>query len=109
MTLGLLLVTLFGLVGDRGDALVAALAFGIAVASVVSWRLTRPLDNLWQRGVVSVLSVFGALFVAFILTIPARQVMGLGGLVLLAVVLCAAGFMAARWSRRGRGPADPAS
>jgi len=87
--------------------LIAGLAFGITVAAVMSWRLSGPLENLWQRGVVSVLSVFGALILAFILTIPARQVLGIAGLAILAAVLFGASVYAARWAVRGRGPKDP--
>jgi hypothetical protein len=59
--------------------------------------------------VVSVLAVFGALMVAFILTIPARQALGVGGLALLIVVLLTVGIAGGRWSIRGRGPRDDAS
>lgn len=87
----------------RGDALIAGLAFGIAVAALSGWRLSAPLDNLWQRGVVSILAVFGALMVAFILTIPARQAFGILGLALLAAVLLVLALAAGRWAVRARG------
>jgi hypothetical protein len=100
-------VSLAGPSDARGDALIAGLAFGIAVAVVASWRLSHPLENLWQRAVVSVLAVFGALILAFLLTIPARQLMGLAGLIVLAALLLGTGIAAARWAVRGRG-APPA-
>jgi hypothetical protein len=103
VTVAVIVVTLAGAFDARGDALIAGLAFGILVAAVSGWRLAGPLDNTWQRGVVCVLSVFGALMLGFILTIPARQVFGLGGLAILALVLIATGSAGGRWSARGRG------
>lgn len=103
VTLAVILVTIAGAFDARGDALLAGLAFGVIVATVSGWRLTDPLDNLWQRGVVCVLSVFGALGLGFILTIPARQAFGLGGLAFLALVLVAVGTAGSRWAVRGRG------
>jgi hypothetical protein len=87
----------------RGDALLGGLTLGILVAATSGWWLSGPLDNIWQRGVVCVLAVFAALMFGFILTIPARQAFGLGGLAGLAIVLIAAGGAGARWALRGRG------
>jgi hypothetical protein len=47
--------------------------------------------------------VFGALMFGFILTIPARQAFGLGGLAVLALGLAAIGAAGGRWALRGRG------
>lgn len=109
VTLAVIVVTLAGAFDARGDALIAGLAFGILVAAVCGWWLAGPLDNLWQRGVVCVLSVFGALMFGFILTIPARQAFGLPGLAGLTAVFVAAGSAGARWAVRGRGPRVDAS
>lgn len=103
VTVAVVIVTIAGAFDARGDALIAGLGIGILVAAVSAWRLSRPLDNVWQRGVVCVLSVFGALMFGFILTIPARQAFGLGGLAMLALALVAIGSAAARWAVRGRG------
>lgn len=103
VTVAVIVVTLAGAFDARGDALVAGLALGILVAAVSGWWLSGPLENIWQRGVVSVLSVFGSLMLGFILTIPARQAFGLGGLAILALVLGATGSAGARWAVRGRG------
>ena len=97
-----------GLADVRGDALIAGLAFGIAVAAVTSWRLSGPLDNLWQRGVVSVLAVFGALITALILTTLVHRILGLVGLTLLAAALFVGGIAGGRWAIRGRGPREDA-
>lgn len=103
VTATLIVVTLAGAFDARGDALIAGLAVGILVAAVSAWRLSRPLDNMWQRGVVCVLAVFGALMFGFILTIPARQAFGVSGLALLALVLMVIGSAGGRWAVRGRG------
>ena len=103
VTLAVILVTVAGDFDARGDALLAGLIFGIIVAAVSGLRLSVPLDNLWQRGVVGMLSVFGALGFGFILTIPARQAFGLGGLVFLALIFAAIGTAGGRWAVRGRG------
>lgn len=103
VTVAVIIVTIAGAFDARGDALIGGLAFGILVAAASAWRLSRPLDNVWQRGVVCVLAVFGALMFGFILTIPARQAFGLGGLAMLALVLVATGSAGARWAVRGRG------
>jgi hypothetical protein len=103
VTLAVIVVTLAGAFDARGDALLGGLALGILVAAVCAFWLSGPLDNLWQRGVVCVLSVFGALMFGFILTIPARQAFGLGGLAVLALGLAAIGAAGGRWALRGRG------
>src|SRR6185436_3068742 len=77
VTLATIGVVIMGAADVRGDALIAGLAVGIAVAAVTSWRLSRPLDNLWQRGVVSVLAVFGALITALVLTTLVHRMLGL--------------------------------
>jgi hypothetical protein len=106
VTLATIVVVIMGAADVRGDALIAGLALGIAVAAVTSWRLSRPLDNLWQRGVVSVLAVFGALITALILTTLVHRMLGLIGLAILAVVLFGAGIAGGRWAISGRGPQD---
>ena len=106
MTLATIAVVIMGAADVRGDALIAGLALGIAVAAITSWRLSRPLDNLWQRGVVSVLAVFGALISALILTTLVHRMLGLVGLAILAVVMFGGGIAGGRWAISGRGPRD---
>lgn len=98
-----------GFADTQGNGLIAGLAIGIAVATVTSWRLARPLDNLWQRGVVSVLAVFGALSLAFILTAVVHRMLGPAGLAVLGALLFIAGGFAGRWATRGRGANDEAA
>ena len=89
-----------------GDLLIAGLIAGIAIAALFGWRRSDGVENLWQRGVVGVLSVFGALMVAFFLTIPARQLLGTAGLVLLAALMAIIGVAGSRWALKGRGAGD---
>ncbi len=90
-----------------GDLLIAGLVAGIAVAALFGWRRSLGVENVWQRGVVAVLSVFGALMIAFFLTIPARQLFGTTGLILLAVAMAAIGVAGSRWAIKGRGTEPP--
>jgi hypothetical protein len=86
-----------------GNLLVGALLAGIAVAAFLGWRRSRGVEGVWQRGVVAVLAVFGALMVAFLLTIPARQLLGTAGLVILGALLAILGAMGSRWAVKGQG------
>ena len=86
-----------------GDLLIAGLIAGIAIAALFGWRRSNGVENLWQRGVVGVLSVFGALAVAFFFTIPARQLLGPAGLVLLAAIMVIIGVAGSRWAIQGQG------
>lgn len=89
-----------------GDLLVAGLLAGIAVAALFGWRRSRGVEGVWQRGVVAVLAVFGALLVTFIFTIPARQLLGSAGLALLGLLLAIGGVLGSRWAIRGQGTED---
>lgn len=92
---------------DRDDAsgnlLVASLVAGMAIAALFGWRRSHGVENMWQRGVVAVLAVFGALLVAFLFAIPARQLLGTAGLILLAVAAAGFGVAGSRWAVRGNG------
>lgn len=83
------------------DPLWAMLA-GFALAVFFGWRRSRPLNNGWQRGVISVLSVFGAFFLA-ILAAPAWHYLHFSGLVCLALASLALGVAGSRWAVRGAG------
>ena len=83
------------------DPLWAMLA-GLALAVFFGWRRSRPLDNGWQRGVISVLSVFGAFFLA-ILAAPAWHYLHFPGLLCLALASLALGVAGSRWAVRGAG------
>jgi hypothetical protein len=78
---------------------IGALA-GLAVGAFFAIRRSRPLDNLWQQGVIAVLAAFGSLLAGFVAA-PVHGVAGLPGMVVWAAACVAFGNAAGRWSLRG--------
>ncbi len=76
-------------------------AGGILVAVIYSWRRSQGLENMWQRGVISTLSVFGTFFLG-ILAAPVWHFLQFGGMVLLTAASFALGIAGSRWAIRGR-------
>lgn len=71
------------------------LIVGIAIAALTGWALTRALDDMWRRGVVGALSVFGTALLAGI-GMPVDLLTGRIGLtVYLLITLTAALYMRA--------------
>jgi hypothetical protein len=83
------------------EPLVGLLA-ALVIAVFFGWRRSQPLENIWQRGVISVLSAFGAVIVAF-LAIPSWHFLGFMGLAALALASLALGITASAWSVKGSG------
>jgi len=77
-----------------------ALIAAIVVGAFFGWRRSMPLESPWQRGVISTLSVFGAMFLA-ILAAPIWHFLGFAGLIGLFVVCLALGVAGGRWSVAG--------
>ncbi len=75
-------------------------AGGILVAVIFSWRRSHGLENMWQRGVISTLSVFGTFFLG-ILAAPVWHFLQFGGMVLLTAGSVALGIAGSRWALRG--------
>jgi hypothetical protein len=73
---------------------------GIGLGAFFGWRRSRPLPNTWQRGVISILAVFGALFLA-ILAAPVWHFFRFVGLLVLAVGCLAAGVAGSHWAVAG--------
>lgn len=73
---------------------------GMTLAVVFSWRRSQALDNLWQRGVISTLSVFGTFFLG-ILAVPVWHFLQFVGLLLLSAGSLALGVAGGRWAARG--------
>jgi hypothetical protein len=73
---------------------------GMIVAVIFSWRRSQALENIWQRGVISTLSVFGTFFLG-ILAVPVWHFLQFLGMVLLAVGSFALGIAGSRWAVRG--------
>ncbi len=95
-------------VGRYGESVSAidptwALLAAIVVGAFFGWRRSMPLESPWQRGVITTLSVFGALFLA-ILAAPIWHFLQFSGLLLLFVACLALGVSGSRWSVSGAGP-----
>jgi hypothetical protein len=76
----------------------------IIVAAFFGWRRSRALENLWQRGVITVLSAFGTLLIA-ILAVPVWHFLRFTGLIVLLATSFLLGMTASRWAMAGRGNA----
>ena len=83
-----------------GDPLLAGLLAGVAVAGIFGWRRSRPLENLWQNGVIGVLAAVGALLVGFLAAV-ADRLLGFPGLIAWGLLSVAVGTAASRWAIAG--------
>ena len=83
-----------------GDPLLAGLLAGVAVAGMFGWRRSRPLENIWQSGVIGVLAAVAALLVVFLAAV-ADRLLGFPGLIAWAVLSAAVGTAASRWAMWG--------
>ncbi len=82
------------------DPLLAGLLAGVAVAGVFGWRRSRPLENVWQGGVIGVLAAVGALLVGFLAAV-ADRLLGFPGLIAWGVLSAVVGMAASRWAIAG--------
>ena len=82
-----------------GDPLMAGLFAGIAVAALFAWRRSTPLENLWQSGVIGVLSAVGALLIGFLAAV-ADRFLGLLGMIAWGLLSVACGVLGSRWAMR---------
>ena len=88
-----------------GDPLLAGLLAGVAVAGLFGWRRSRPLENLWQSGVIGVLAAVAALLVGFLAAV-ADRLLGFPGLIAWGVLSAAVGTAASRWAIAGAAAGD---
>ncbi len=93
---------------DNSLDLVLGLGAGIAIAAGFGWRRSRALENDWQRGVIAMLSVVGALIMAF-LAVPFWHFFRFIGLVFWTLVCLALGFAGSTWAVRGGGKREAGS
>ncbi len=107
VTLVLILIRLLQMteVGRYGESVSEldptwALIAAIVVGGFFGWRRSMALESPWQRGVITTLSVFGALFLA-ILAAPIWHFLGFTGLIILFVVCLVLGVAGGRWSVAG--------
>ena len=73
---------------------------GMVVAAGFGWWRSRALDNIWQRGVISIMAAVGAVIVGFIAW-PVDRFLGLIGLIAWGVASLMLGGASSVWARRG--------
>ncbi|HYK83651.1 MAG TPA: hypothetical protein VEU55_10960 [Gemmatimonadales bacterium] len=112
VTLTLLLVRLLQRVeiGRYGESVseidpIWGILVGIGVSTLFGWRRSRPLENVWQRGVISVLAVFGALFLA-LLAAAIWHFLRFAGLLALTAGCFGLGVAGSHWALAGAGGRD---
>ena len=93
-------------VGD--DPLWAGLVAGLALGAFFGWVRSRAIDNLWQRGVIGVLSAVGAILVGF-LAAPIDRFFGLAGMAVWLVASTAFGALGSSWATKGSGAQEAGS
>ena len=93
---------------SAADPVLAGTLAGLAVSATFGWRRSRWLDNLWQRGVIGVLSAVGALIMAF-LAVPFWHFLRFPGLIVWAAANLALGFAGSAWAIRGKGDGEGGS
>src|SRR5439155_19459814 len=81
------------------DPLLAGLVAGIVVAALFGWRRSTPLENLWQSGVIGVLSAVGAILIGFLAAV-ADRLLGLAGIVAWGLASVTCGAPGSRWAVR---------
>lgn len=86
------------------DPLLFALLAPLVVGAFFGWRRSQAIENIWQRGVIAVLSAIGALVVGMLGSV-ADWLLNVPGMVLWAAFAMAAGIAGSRWAVRGAGPA----
>jgi small basic protein len=82
-----------------GDPLLAGLLAGVVLGAFFGLRRSAALDNMYQRGVIAVLSAVGGLLIGFLAAVMDRF-FGLAGLVLWMLASLALGFAGSRWARK---------
>ena len=85
---------------SAADPVLAGTLAGLAVGVTFGWRRSRWLDNLWQRGVIAVLSSVGALLFGFIAW-PIDHLLGVAGLAVWGIASFVLGGAASAWAVRG--------
>jgi len=80
-----------------GDPLLAGLLAGVVLAAFFGWRRSRAIGNVWQRGVIAVLSAVGTLIVGFLAEVAFR-LGGVVGLILWGCASLALGIAGSRWA-----------
>ena len=90
--------------GSAPDPLLVGLIAAVGVGGAVGWYRSFHLDNIWQRGVISLLGAVGSILVGF-LAAPLDRFFGIIGIVLWLALNIVFGVAGSRWAIRGRGKA----
>jgi len=85
---------------SAADPVLAGTIAGLAVAATFAWRRSRALDNVWQRGVIGVMSAVGTILIAF-LAWPVEKFLGSIGLLAWCLAAFALGGAGSAWATRG--------
>jgi len=88
------------------DPLLAGLIAAVGVGGACGWYRSFSLDNIWQRGVISVLGAVGAILVGF-LAAPLDRFFGLVGMIVWLAANVAFGIAGTRWAIKGKGTGAP--
>jgi len=83
-----------------GLPLLGGLIAAIVVGAGFGWHRSRPIDNIWQRGVIAVLSGVGAILVGF-LAAPVDRFFGLAGMLVWLAGSLSLGIVGSRWAASG--------
>jgi hypothetical protein len=84
------------------DPLLAGLIAAVGVGGACGWYRSFSLDNIWQRGVISVLGAVGAILVGF-LAAPLDRFFGIIGMIVWLAANIALGIAGMRWAIKGKG------
>jgi hypothetical protein len=87
------------------DPLLAGLIAAVGVGGFCGWYRSLALDNIWQRGVITVLAAVGAILVGF-LAAPLDRFFGILGMLIWLLLNIAFGILATRWAISGKGMGD---
>ena len=85
---------------SAADPVLAGTLAGLAVGATFGWRRSHRLANLWQRGVIAVLSAVGALLLGFIAW-PIDRLLGVAGLAVWGIAGFALGGTGSAWAVKG--------
>ena len=81
-----------------GDPLLAGLLAGVVLGAFFGLRRSAALDNIYQRGVIAVLSAVGGILIGFLAAVMHRF-FGAPGLILWMLASIALGIAGSRWAR----------
>lgn len=84
--------------GTGAAVVLAGLVVGLSLAVAFGWMRSRAIDDLWRRGVISALCVFGASLLSLV-AVPVDLLLGRPGLLAYAMLLLVAATIAGRAGR----------